>query len=281
MLTQQQLAMKKAQVMMNACLIIAILGANSLILLSPDTDDKNFYGNLLRPILAAVAAGLSSIVVYKQKTSGIFGRSFAALAIGSGLYLIAEIIWAYYSIGMGIEVPYPSLADGFWLAGYVPFGYGLFSLSKLYTKRGRNKRALLLMTLAVVIFSIYYIYQIISVSDLSAPNSGLALLIGIAYPILDAILIVPALAAVLSSGRGYLTATPWIFVSFILTAIADTIFGFTAVMSIAGDVSIWNLFYNGAYLSMAAGMFWHYRYMIFDPKRVSNKVTDNEKSLGR
>jgi len=53
------------------------------------------------------------------------------------------------------------------------------------------------------------------------------------------------------------------------TAVADSIFGFTAVTSIAGDISVWNLFYNAAYLSMAAGLFWHNRYMIFDAKRAT------------
>jgi len=95
------------------------------------------------------------------------------------------------------------------------------------------------------------------------------LAISITYPILDGILLVPALLVIVSSGKGYLTSIPWIFVSWIFTAIADSIFGFTAVTSIAGDISVWNLFYNAAYLSMATGLFWHNRYMIFDSKRVN------------
>jgi hypothetical protein len=128
-------------------------------------------------------------------------------------------------------------------------------------------KALLLVIIAVAGFSCYYIWQLVSVTDLSGPDSTTGLAIGIAYPILDGILIIPAVLAVLSSGRGYLTAVPWIFISWIFTAIADAIFGFTAVVSIAGDISIWNLFYNAAYLSMAAGLLWHNKYMIFDPKK--------------
>jgi len=258
---------KNAQIKLIVGFVVVTLAVNSIILLAPDIEMQNYFGNILRPLVAAVASGLALIVVYRQKVSGIFGRSYAFLAGGLVLYLVAEILWAYYSIGLGIEVPFPSLADAFWLAAYAPFGYGLFSLSRLYTKHGKSKmKALAVMSLSVAAFSSYYVLQLISVSDLTDP---IPLAISITYPILDGILLVPALLVIVSSGKGYLTSIPWIFVSWIFTAIADSIFGFTAVTSIAGDISVWNLFYNAAYLSMATGLFWHNRYMIFDSKRVN------------
>ena len=261
------LTMKNAQIKLIIGFVVATLAVNSIILLAPDIETQNYFGNILRPLVAAVASSLALIVVYRQKVSGIFGRSYAFLAGGLVLYLVAEVLWGYYSIGLGIEVPFPSLADAFWLAAYAPFGYGLFSLSRLYTKHGKSKmKALAVMSLSVAAFSSYYVLQLISVSDLTDP---IPLAISITYPILDGILLVPALLVVISSGKGYLTSIPWIFVSWIFTAIADSIFGFTAVTSIAGDISVWNLFYNAAYLSMATGLFWHNRYMIFDSKRVN------------
>ena len=258
---------KNAQIKLIVGFVVVTLAVNSIILLAPDIEMQNYFGNILRPLVAAVASGLALIVVYRQKVSGIFGRSYAFLAGGLVLYLVAEILWAYYSIGLGIEVPFPSLADAFWLAAYAPFGYGLFSLSRLYTKHGKSKmKALAVMSLSVAAFSSYYVLQLISVSDLTDP---IPLAISITYPILDGILLVPALLVIVSSGKGYLTSIPWIFVSWIFTAIADSIFGFTAVTSIAGDISVWNLFYNAAYLSMATGLFWHNRYMIFDSKRAN------------
>ena len=262
-----EIAIKSARIKLVIGFIAATMAFNSLILFAPNTESQNYFGNLLRPISAAVALSLAIIVVSRQKVSGIFGRSYLFLACGLGLYFIAEILWGYYSIGLGIEVPFPSLADAFWLAAYAPFGYGLFSLSRLYSKQGKSRmKAAAIMSLSVAAFASYYVLQLISVSDLTDP---LPLAISITYPILDAILLVPALLVILSSGKGYLTSVPWIFVSWVFTTIADGIFGFTAVTSIAGDLSIWNLFYNAAYLSMAAGLFWHYRYMIFDPKRVA------------
>ena len=271
MMTPTQIAMKKARRNFIVGLIAATVAVNSIILLAPDAESKSYLGDLIQPMVAAVAAGLALVVVYRQKTSGIFGRAYAALAAGLGFYFIAEFLWAYYSLGLGIEVPFPSLADAFWLSAYAPFGYGLFTLSRLYSKRAKrggnsHTKALVVMGIAVAAFSSYYVMQLVSVSDLSAPDAGIALVIGIAYPVMDAILLIPALFAIISAGRGYLTSIPWIFVSWLFTALADSIFGFTAVTSMAADVTIWNMYYVAAYLSMAAGMLWHNKYMIFDSK---------------
>lgn len=261
---------KKARSRMIFGLIAVTLAINLIIVLAPDAEAKNFYGNVLRPVTAAVAMSLAMLVVRKQGIRGAFGRSYLMLAAGLVLYFIAEITWGYYSIGLGVETPFPSLADAFWLAAYAPFGYGLFSLAKLYSKHKNKIVTIAIVSTITAALSALYIYELVSVSDLSSgePDAIIGLGIGIAYPILDAILIVPALMAVLSAGRGYLTSIPWIFISWIFTVIADTIFGFTAVQSIAGDVSVWNLFYNAAYLSMAAGLLWHVRYLIYDPAKM-------------
>lgn len=261
--------MKRAQRNMIIALVAATLAVNSIILLSGDVESKNYYGNVLRPVVAAVATGIAILVVYRQKTGGFFGRSYAAIAAGLGLWLIAEVLWGYYSIGLGIEVPFPSLADAFWLAGYGPFGYALFMLAKVYSygKHKKNSATMIITIISVVIFASWYIAQLLSAADLSSPEGVTGFAISAAYPTLDAIVIIPSLLAVTSAGRGYLTSVPWIFVSWIFFVVADAIFGFTAVTSIAGEVSIWNLFYNAGYLTMAVGLIWHYRFMLFDAKR--------------
>src|SRR5213593_2670776 len=166
-----ELAIKKARRNLIIGFVAVTLAVNSIILFSGDIQSQNYLGNILRPIVAAIATGLALTVVYRQKVSGIFGRSYACLAGGLVLYFIAEILWGYYTIGLGIEVPFPSLADAFWLAAYAPFGYGLFKLSKLYSRRG-NRKALVLVSIAVIGFASYYVWQLISVTDLSDPEAA-------------------------------------------------------------------------------------------------------------
>jgi hypothetical protein len=184
------------------------------------------------------------------------------------LYFIAEIIWAYYGIVLQIEVPFPSPADAFWLAGYAPLGFHLFTISKLHGAYNRKSKRVIFVSLAVAAFSVLYIQSLISVSDLSGPDAILKLGITIAYPIADAIVIIPAVLVILNSGRGELTAIPWIFISWIFTALADTLFGYTVVTNITGELSIWNLAYSAAYLFMAAGLYWHNKFFIIDESKI-------------
>lgn len=247
-------------------LVAAIAVANSILLAAPTIEVQNLYGNIIRPITASAAMVFGIIVLYRQGIDGIFGRAFASLAAGVSLWAIAELIWAYNTLVLAIAVPFPSLADVLWLAGYAPFGFHLFSTSRLYGG-GLKKKSIFVVSMAVAIFSSLYIYGLIAASELSGPDAVLSLVITLAYPVLDAIIVVPAVLCVINSGRGELTAIPWIFISWILTVVADAIFGYTIVTNIAGDVQAWNFVYNAAYLFMAAGLYWHNKYFVIGTKK--------------
>jgi hypothetical protein len=53
-------------------------------------------------------------------------RVWSLLGIGLLLWALAELLWTYYQIGVGDEVPYPSPADILWVAGNIPLLLGLF-----------------------------------------------------------------------------------------------------------------------------------------------------------
>lgn len=247
--------------------VAAILAVNAVILFAPDVDSRNYYGNITGPVTAAVAAAFALIVVKRQKLSGIFGRTYAALAIGLALWFIAEGLWTYYTIGLQVEAPFPSLADVFWLAGYGPLGYHLFATARFY---GRvKKHTTIIVSVAAAIFAAAYVNSIVDSSMLSGENSYIPLAITIIYPILDAVMVIPVVLILVNPVRGQLTSIPWIFISWIFTTSADAMFGQTVVANLAAEVTIWNLLYNAAYICMAAGLYWYNRYFIFDEKKLT------------
>lgn len=246
----------------------AIVAASSFVLISISVEEMNFRGNIMTTVTSASAVMFSAVVVLRQRLDGLFGRAYVALAAGMTLWFVAEMVWAYNSIILGIEVPFPSIADVLWLAGYGPLGFHLFTTSWMYGARLKSLKTLA-VSAAVAAFSIAYIYGLVSVSELTGPNASVELAITIAYPVFSAILVVPAVVAILNSGKGELTAIPWIFISWVLTVLADSLFGFTAVMGIAGETTTWNLFYSAAYLFMAAGLYWHNRFFILSRKELA------------
>ena len=94
------------------CILIgSIVFTSVLIILSPD-DKKVILCDIIEPLAAAIAVGLSVLVIYRQKTDGLIGKAYTFLGVGLVLFLIAEIIWSYYEIALEIEHPFPSIADG-------------------------------------------------------------------------------------------------------------------------------------------------------------------------
>jgi hypothetical protein len=74
---------------------------------------------------------------------------------------------------------------------------------------------------------------------------------------------------VTNAGKGQLTSIPWIFVGWILMAIADSLLGITAVTNFTGEVFHITMTYNATYLCFTAGLLWYNKLFIIDEKRLA------------
>jgi hypothetical protein len=252
-------------------LILAVAAVSGFVAMVMGSETNYVYFDLLRVGTIASAAVLSFIVFSKQGSKGLFGRAYTGLAIGLGMWLAAESIWAYYEVVLAEESPFPSIGDAFWLGAYAGLLYYVSSMYKFFGK-GVKKYQLAGVIGIIGVFAFFYLQSLISVS---LPPEGesmdgylLPLAISVAYPVLDVILLVPAVLIVLNSGKGQLTSIPWAFVSFILVAIADILLGYTAVTGFQNDVTIITMIYNGSYLCMAAGVLWYLKFFISERKQV-------------
>jgi hypothetical protein len=249
-------------------LIAAIVAVDSAVLFTAGSDMEIFVGDLSRIGTISAAAILSIVVVARQKINGLFGRAYASLAASLVLWVIAESIWGYYELGLGVETPFPSIAEAFWLAAYGPLGYHLFSTAKFFGKGVKNS-TIVIVGIAAALFLAFYVQAIAGIFALEGPEALPSLAISIAYPVLDAILIVPAVLMITNAGRGQLTSIPWIFVGWILLVIADSLLGLTAVTDFAGEVFHITMTYNAAYLCFMAGLVWYNKQFIPDQKKLA------------
>jgi hypothetical protein len=237
--------------------------SNSLIILSGD--DRAVFSNWTINAAAAIALGISLLITWWQKLDGLYGKTYAAFTIGLALWFVAEMLWTYYELGQGIEEPFPSLADAFWLAGYGPLAYHLFMTFRFFGKV--SKKHLFTASLGAAIFLAQLMGIILGAAE---STDAMALAISIAYPVLDAVLIVPAIAVLASLWHGRLTFTPWALLSsaILITAVADSGFAYYTAAGMEDRIWVWDLFYNTSYIMMAATLFWHNRFFVFDEKRV-------------
>ena len=267
---------KKYTVTWLSLLVISIVIANSFIIFS-NGSNRFYFAKLTTTVTSGVAFAIALLMVYKYKTkqNQYVPHQFrtrqdimhSSICIFLGFWFVAQLIWSFYDQ----QTPAPSVADILWLIGYVLFGYFLYSL--LYISRKELEAHTFFIIASIVMTSLTYIVIIIlSVSSLltfQKPEMSVTILT-LAYPILDAILLVPALL-IFRIRRNPVTFEhrsvraeqeeniSWILLSLsiILFAIADTGFAYITalnLMMVQKEVWIWNIFYNSGYILLAGAL---------------------------
>lgn len=241
-------------------LVGAIIVSNSFIVFS-NQDSRDFFTNWSIITAASAALSLSIMAVitaYKRRIDRFFVYAQIIFTVGLALWLVAEVTWAYYQLVLEIGTPFPSSADAFWLSGYGFFTYFMFRIYNFINK-GNEKFIAVLVSLATAIILGYILNLTFGIADLlSAQEGSVAWLISIAYPILDGILLVPAVLILWSLRGKNVASANWslLALSIVLVTVGDIGFGYSAVIDKAGKEEwIWDLFYNSSYLAMAAAFF--------------------------
>jgi len=258
-------------------LVTSIVVANSFIIFTSDEDRKFYLAKLATTVTSGMAFAIALLMVYKYKTKQhqLLPHQFrtrqdimhSSICIFLGFWFVAQLIWSFYDQ----QSPAPSVADILWLIGYVLFGYFLYSL--LYISRKELEAHTFFIVASIVTISLTYIVIIIlSVSSLlTFQKQDISVtILTIAYPILDAILLVPALLIfrirrnpVTFEHRSVMAEQQedisWILLSLsiILFAIADTGFAYITalnLMMVQKEVWIWNIFYNSGYILLAGAL---------------------------
>jgi hypothetical protein len=252
-------------------LICAAVVCSTITVLGVLNGEGTLYSNVLAVAASGSAFFLSLQVIYRQKTNGLFPRLYASLGLALALWFTAEAIWAYYEVVVGIETPFPSLADAFWLAGYIPFFYFLVGILKHFLGMSKSMLfPLLAMSSIGVVLLGNILLSLYQSADLTSQEGIISYTIGSAYPVADMFLIVPAAAAFYKLRTGKLTFTPWalIVVATILFIIGDVGFAYSSIAEMADMALVWNPLYYLGDIAIASSLFWHKSFFTIDEKKL-------------
>ena len=265
-------------------LVIAIIISDSIIFFA-EIKSKELYSNWIISINATIAATLAILVIYRIKTQQHHHehntKAHIALAIGLSLWLCADIIWAIYQIILEIVPPVPSIADFLWLTAYCFLAYYLYATYGEFHKKFRfNKRVVFFSIIGSAIFLGYIISVTLSLSTLTTPRGIVMFTVIVAYPILDAILMIPAISILVNFKNEPLWFTPWICESLgiFLMAVSDSWFALVVLTSLLEQYWLSALFFAAHYLVIAAGLVWYIKFLLAVPadsnsRRLSTEVT--------
>lgn len=127
---------------------------------------QGFYPSLIGPIsnllpalcaAIALAAVLLCVKRYGFVVRTKFQAAWISFAVGFGLWVAAEATWASYVFVLGVQIPDYSVADIFYITGYLPVFAGLvlyLSTFQLALEKKRIGAAVVAMALAAT--AVYY-----------------------------------------------------------------------------------------------------------------------------
>ena len=179
--------------------------------------------NVLFVLVSGVCTFFALRVVLKFGCRGKFGSMHLGLFLAVFLWCLGETTWGIYEVGLHIPVPFPSLADIFYLAGYLPAIISILLVVKFFSRGLSEIKVLVSSLLGLMIIGLVFSFLLDPL--LSNSTGVLTKVLDLAYPSLDSILLILAIMMLLIF-EGAPPSTPWFWISvgIILTTIADISF---------------------------------------------------------
>ena len=163
------------------------------------------------------------------------------------LWLSADIIWAIYQLVLDVVPPIPSAADYLWLGAYGFLGYYLFMTYKEFQKKFNfGRKALIASVIGNAIFLGYIIALTVNLSVLSTSRGIEMFAVIVAYPILDAILMIPAIVILVEFRKEPVWFIPWVCecLGIFLIVVSDSWFALIVLTSLVEQLWLSALFFR-------------------------------------
>ena len=181
-------------------------------------------------------------------------KSTRWLALGFLFWFLGEATYSIYALVLGVAIPYPSLADVFWLTGYpfVPVGMAIFLRQFRFAVRREDLAiAVGASVAAIVLVAVFLIIPVIAISTDLITN-----LVGFAYPILDvALLSASIVGALLFRGGRMARGWNYLVLGAILFALGDMLFSYAAAKGVIYDGDPLELLYDYGYVCFGLSIY--------------------------
>ncbi len=224
-----------------------------------------FMFDLLPVLTSVIAIVFLFATVKKLKVFDTTKLSWLLILIGIVFYFAAETIYGIFDFVLKLDADelFPTIADWFWLVGYIPIFMGLALLTNRYRKSGfpmgSIKRQTLTMSAILILFLLviwFVLVPILNDNTLTVIEKFFYLF----YPIADLLIVTPALLLVLITslyGKG-LISKPWKLLAFgfVIFTIADLLYSYLDFNSLYSSGSVIDIGWNVGYLLIALAGFY-------------------------
>ena len=207
-------------------------------------------------IIYALIAVIFGFRTAKEKhITPMHKKALQLIVFGALSWFVGEVLWGFQEIFLNIKNPFPSIADAFWLLGYLLVLAGIYcsyQIAKTQEVKIEKVIALLVFMAAFLVAVVYFIYPKLIDPELTT----LGKVISFAYVFLDLMMVFWIMALLyLFYTNIVIQSWVWISISMIFLTIADFLYAGLAE-SYTSDLFI-GMLWDAHYIVLAFGFFYY------------------------
>jgi len=220
----------------------------------------NSFSNVLFPATSAMASAASFLTIQKYSRHNPrppFSAAWISLSSGIILWFLGELTWAIYVLFLSME-PFPSVADGFYLSGYIFLFLALSLILKLFKTSFSPKISGTAMGVTMVLT--IAVSSLLLIPIFTSGEGLFTTALAVSYPILDIGVFALAFSTLLIFFEGALSKA-WFFLTsgIILNIVADLLFSYTDLQGSYYEGSPFELLWLWGYVAFLLGFYIHWR----------------------
>ena len=216
--------------------------------------------NILPAVCAFIAfvSAVSNVRRYGLSLKVPFQAVWLCFAIGTGVWVLAETSWAVYYFVLNIAVPYPSIADVFYISGYLPMLAALVLYYRTFRRSMQRRR--LAVAVPVIVGAVSLSLGLVIPLELSMNYPAIKIATDMIYPVLDLTLLSAAILSIAIFIDGTIGRYWGVLAGgIILYVLGDEFFLYQVANGSYYNGSVDDLFFLLGYLAFALAFYIHRR----------------------
>jgi hypothetical protein len=246
-----------------------------------DVERNGYFNSIPSSIVLGAGTVVSCKLLFYTKLEKIEVRRFKFIFLSLICWLIGELIYTFHQTFLGIAVPYPSVADVFYLSATVFLSFHLYSI--LFFKKSilQNKSVLYLGFLASI-FPVYFLADTIYNYEVYYPDAIVEFIVNTLYYVSDAVVIFPCIPIILGLRRSDPFIFHWLLIALSVIILVAADLGYTFIASINEELLsniewLWSFIYSVGYLLLSLSILWFSKIKdILEYKRSSDILNYDE-----
>lgn len=236
-------------------IVLSVIQALAVLFMRDESNTVLVTDVLTTMSSLAAAFGMVYGMRWSYRVNRQIGSAWLLMALAMVNWAVGDMIWDYYELIIG-EVPYPSIADVFYLSTYLFFFLGIFRLPR--QRDDSNSTGWLWLDIFIVMFSAIIIFWNFLIGPIVQDHQQplLAVLVNSAYPVGDLLLVMAiTIIIILPHSPLWLKPLYLMMAGHSLSAAADVIYLYQTINETFASSAFFNILFSiGPLVLMLSGL---------------------------